>query len=89
MPENPTTSDHYDWNLLLSRSFYIAKTQLIAYPTLFDAALKDEKRDFQKSARRYKFEEHIRNADAYINYLEKVGYDMLDKAKDYITDNVS
>jgi hypothetical protein len=81
--------ERYDWKILLSKSFSITKNQLIAYPTLFDAALNDEKRDFQKSARRYKFEQHIQSADAYINYLEKLGYETLDEAKNYITDDVS
>jgi hypothetical protein len=62
---------------------------LIAHPTLFDAALNDPKGDFQKCARRYKFDQHIESADAYINYLEKLGYDTLDEAKNYITDDVS
>ncbi|KAI8352478.1 hypothetical protein EDC96DRAFT_546617 [Choanephora cucurbitarum] len=78
--------EHFQWKILLSRSFNTVKNQIIAEPMLFDATLNTGKQILRKYARKYDFGHNIESADAFVNYLEKTGYEVLVEAGQLISE---
>ena len=56
---------------------------------LFDATLNTGKQILRKYARKYDFGHNIESADAFVNYLEKTGYEALVEAGQLISEKVN
>ncbi|RCI04461.1 hypothetical protein CU098_001246, partial [Rhizopus stolonifer] len=79
-PSNWNTIENFNWKMILVQSFDTVKNQIIAEPTLFETTLNTGKQILRKYARKFDFGHNIENADVFVNYLEKAGYDTLVEA---------
>lgn len=87
-PSAAENKQRYDQKLIIANSFDVMKHQFIADPTILDKAMKQKKTNLPKFIASMGLERVVSGANLYLNYLEKVGFDLLIEAEDLIENQV-